>query len=134
MAGGNRKIIAEINITPLTDIFLVLLIIMMVVTPLLDFTGLSASLGSADAPAAAQDDKKVLSVEVTAAGPYKVGGVEIAAEALGGKLREEAPSHTAGIVLDVDPLAPLERLTRVMDLCQTSGITQISISEGGPKS
>jgi biopolymer transport protein ExbD/biopolymer transport protein TolR len=134
MNNNGRKIIAEINITPLTDIFLVLLIIMMVVTPLLDFTGLSASLGSADAPAAAQDDKKALSVEVTVAGPYKVGGEEIAADKLAGKLRAEAPSHTAGIVLEVDPLAPLERLTRVMDLCQSTGITQISISEGGPKS
>ena len=37
---GQRKTFNEINITPLTDIFLVLLIIMMVIAPLLDQQGL----------------------------------------------------------------------------------------------
>ena len=35
------KMFTEINITPLTDIFLVLLIIMMVIAPLLDQQGLN---------------------------------------------------------------------------------------------
>ena len=38
-----RKTFNQINITPLTDIFLVLLIIMMVVAPMLDQQGLSLS-------------------------------------------------------------------------------------------
>ena len=70
---GKSKTIAEINITPLTDIFLVLLIIMMVVTPMLDFTGLSATLGGGEtAEAAAPSDEKVLPVVITAEGPYRV--------------------------------------------------------------
>ena len=36
-----RQTFNEINITPLTDIFLVLLIIMMVIAPILDQQGLS---------------------------------------------------------------------------------------------
>ena len=36
-----RETFNEINITPLTDIFLVLLIIMMVIAPLLDQQGIS---------------------------------------------------------------------------------------------
>ena len=36
-----RETFNEINITPLTDIFLVLLIIMMVIAPMLDTQGLS---------------------------------------------------------------------------------------------
>ena len=36
-----RETFNEINITPLTDIFLVLLIIMMVIAPLLDKQGIS---------------------------------------------------------------------------------------------
>ncbi len=127
------NIIAEINITPLTDIFLVLLIIMMVVTPLLDFTGLSAALGSTDAPAAAPSDDKALTVEITIDGPYRVGGEEVAVEALAAKLKAEAPAHKAGLALEVDPAAPLERLTRVMDLCQSTDITDLSISEAKPK-
>lgn len=34
--GGRRQTFSEINITPLTDVFLVLLVIMMIVAPLLD--------------------------------------------------------------------------------------------------
>ena len=41
MAKQKRQVFSEINITPLTDIFLVLLIIMMVIAPLLDQQGLS---------------------------------------------------------------------------------------------
>ena len=39
--GRNRDTFNEINITPLTDIFLVLLIIMMVIAPMLDQQGLN---------------------------------------------------------------------------------------------
>jgi biopolymer transport protein ExbD len=122
------RTIAEINITPLTDIFLVLLIIMMVVTPMLDFTGLSATLGGGEtAEAAAPSEAKVLGVVITAAGPYRVGPDEVAPEKLAAKLRAEAPMHAAGLAIEVDPAAPLERLTRVMDLCQELGITKVSI-------
>ncbi len=41
MARQKRQVFNDINITPLTDIFLVLLIIMMVIAPLLDQQGLS---------------------------------------------------------------------------------------------
>ena len=128
------KVIAEINITPLTDIFLVLLIIMMVVTPMLDFTGLSAALGSGDAAAAAgPSEEKVLSVVITAEGPYRVAEEEVSPESLGAKLRAEAPEHAAGLAIQVDPAAPLERLTRVMDLCQELRIFEVSITEtAGP--
>jgi biopolymer transport protein ExbD/biopolymer transport protein TolR len=132
MKANERKIIAEINITPLTDIFLVLLIIMMVVTPLLDFTGLSTALGSSDAPAAEPSDDKALTVEITASGPYKIDGKEVAPEAIADKIKSEAPSHKAGLLLEVDPTAPLERLTRVMDVCQANGISDLSISEAKP--
>jgi len=132
MKKREQKIIAEINITPLTDIFLVLLIIMMVVTPLLDFTGLSTALGSTDAPAETPSDDKALTVQVTVDGPYRVGGEEVTADALAAKLKAEAPSHKAGLLLEVDPTAPLERLTRVMDVCQSNGITDLSISEAKP--
>ena len=116
MKNREQKIIAEINITPL-----------------LDFTGLSTALGSTDAPAAAPSDGKALTVEITAEGPYKIGGEEVAPDAIAAKLKAEAPSHKAGLLLEVDPTAPLKRLTRVMDVCQSSGITDLSISEAKPK-
>ena len=41
MAGNKRDTFNEINITPLTDIFLVLLIILIVIAPLLDIQWLN---------------------------------------------------------------------------------------------
>ncbi|MCC6153561.1 MAG: biopolymer transporter ExbD, partial [Candidatus Hydrogenedentes bacterium] len=40
MRAHNKGVMDEINITPLTDIFLVLLIIMMVVAPMLNYLAL----------------------------------------------------------------------------------------------
>lgn len=131
MAGKpNPNVIAEINITPLTDIFLVLLIIMMVVSPMLDFTGLSATLGGGEtAEASTPSEDKVLGVVITPAGPYRVGKEDVAPEQLAAKIAAEAPAHAAGLAIEVDSAAPLERLTRVMDLCQELGITEVSVAE-----
>lgn len=122
-----RRIICEINITPLTDIFLVLLIIMMVLTPLLDFTGLSAEL-TGDGTAATDDKVDAIQIDVTPQGPFRVDGEEAALEDLLEVLRKAALAHPDGAVLTVDGESPLERMTSVLDRCQAAGITKVSIS------
>ena len=57
--GGNRSPMAEINVTPLVDVMLVLLIIFMVSAPLLT-TGVPVDLPQARAPAMEMDNEKLL--------------------------------------------------------------------------
>jgi len=72
-AKARRQLHDEINITPLTDVFLVLLIIMMVVAPLLHVTRTDIQPPQVEAGAAI--NKAKLLVEVTRDGIYFVEGV-----------------------------------------------------------
>ena len=61
-----RETFNEINITPLTDIFLVLLIIMMVIAPLLDQQGISLTVPENVEQSQMNDkESKILTVMVT---------------------------------------------------------------------
>ncbi len=64
-SGGEQKLKAEINVTPLVDVVLVLLIIFMVVTPMLT-RGREVSLPLASAPDAAHESIDAIVVTVTA--------------------------------------------------------------------
>ena len=56
----------EINITPLTDIFLVLLIIMMVIAPMLDQQGLNLAVPEVVNAEQIKQDSKIIDVFRTA--------------------------------------------------------------------
>lgn len=134
MKARAERTICEINITPLTDIFLVLLIIMMVVTPLLDVTGLQTSKTSdGDASAEQTEDPKMAQVEIDGAGKFyliddKGKANELFKGALTEALRSGATNYPDGISLEVSPDAPLEFLTTVLEACQTSGVGPIKVS------
>lgn len=72
--GGARQVFGEINITPLTDIFLVLLIIMMVVAPMMDQS--RADIKPPQLSSGGDIDPGKLTVEVTRDGTFYVSGEE----------------------------------------------------------
>lgn len=139
MKTGKQKVIGEINITPLTDVFLVLLIIMIVVNPLLQTTGVSTSVSeqsqeSAEKPKdeddgdGKKDESKVLTINIDAAGEYSIGSDILDNDLIKQRILAEAASHPEGILLNVDPLAPLERMTDIMDFARSAKIEGISLS------
>ena len=69
----------EINITPLTDIFLVLLIIMMVIAPLLDQQGLNLAVPEVVNQEQIAKDSKIMNFTVTSDNRYLFNDTEIAA-------------------------------------------------------
>jgi len=74
-----RQTFNEINITPLTDIFLVLLILMMVIAPILDQQGLSLAVPEYVEENQQNKESKILSVTVTQDNKYMIDDVEVAA-------------------------------------------------------
>ncbi len=84
---GRRKVINEINITPLTDIFLVLLIIMMVVAPMMQ--SVDATIKPPKVEGGIAVDQNRLTVEVTAEGKFLIDGNTIAEEELSKALIKE---------------------------------------------
>ena len=66
--GGKGKVKSEINVTPLVDVVLVLLIIFMVVTPMLQ-KGRPVQLPNTTNPAALPEDENELLISVAFTGP-----------------------------------------------------------------
>lgn len=73
---GGRQNFSEINITPLTDVFLVLLIIMILIAPLINQSSLKVEPPVAQHGKAEQKNKTI-TVEVSKEGIIAVNGIKI---------------------------------------------------------
>ncbi|MBI3590722.1 MAG: biopolymer transporter ExbD [Candidatus Melainabacteria bacterium] len=76
---GGRQTFSEINITPLTDVFLVLLIIMILIAPLINQSSLKVEPPVAQHGKAEQQNKTI-TVEVSKDGIIAINGVKISDE------------------------------------------------------
>ena len=124
-----RKTFNEINITPLTDIFLVLLIIMMVIAPLLDQQGLNLAVPNMIEVQDEIKDSKLIKVTVTNTDTYFLNGEEIAVDNLASIISSEAKVNTDGLLILTEPDATHGAVVKLMDEARNVGVTSISISE-----
>jgi biopolymer transport protein ExbD/biopolymer transport protein TolR len=86
--GGHKKtMFTSINITPLTDIFLVLLVIMMVVAPFMH--QMRSDVKLPDVVSGSEAQKDVVSVDVTSDGKYFIDDIEVPLERLVDILRQK---------------------------------------------
>ena len=119
----------EINITPLTDIFLVLLIIMMVIAPLLDQQGLNLTVPENVAQETVNNkESKILTVSVTADNKYYISGEEVQAAELETILKTQAKNYPDGMMIQTDGDATHGAVVKLMDSARNSGITSISVT------
>ena len=122
-----RKTFNEINITPLTDIFLVLLIIMMVVAPLLDQQGISLSVPENVEEQQIDKDPQILTVYVSGAGKYYINNEEIETDRLGSTLANEIKNYPDGLLIKTDEEAKHGAVVILMDKARYAGVKAISI-------
>lgn len=120
----------EINITPLTDIFLVLLIIMMVIAPLLDQQGLNLTVPDMVEQSKVKETK-TMTIEVTGNDKYMFGGQEVSQNDLGSLIKEKAKTLPDGLLIEASPDATHGAVVKLMDSARNSGVTSISMSQGG---
>jgi biopolymer transport protein ExbD len=127
-------VFADINITPLTDIFLVLLIIFMVTTTAIhdqsrnQTAGLEVHLprGSAQATAGAAHD---LAVAVLEDGRTVVGGKVVDAATLEQVFAQTASSRPETVVLvQADQGVAHGKVVAVMDLARRLGLSNLAIA------
>ena len=121
-----RKTFNEINITPLTDIFLVLLIIMMVIAPLLDQQGLNLTVPE-NVKAENVKEAKTINFVVTNDDKFMLDGQEISAEQLESVISSQAKTLTDGLLIQSDPEATHGAIVKLMDSARNSGVTNISV-------
>lgn len=122
-----RKTFNEINITPLTDIFLVLLIIMMVVAPLLDQQGISLSVPENVEAEKIEKDPQILTIYVTKSNQYFINNEEIAPDMLGTTLSQQIKNYPDGLLIKTDADATHGAVVKLMDKARYAGVKAISI-------
>ena len=127
-----EDIVAEINITPLTDIFLVLLIIFMVTTSVISSQGKNVDLPSA---AIAAQTPSGVTVTVTSGDEISIDGKVVRAEQLGPALKAAlANSREKLVILRGDRDVVLGRAVSILDQAQQAGATGIALATQPPRS
>lgn len=128
-ASNRRDSFNEINITPLTDIFLVLLIIMMVIAPLLDQQGLNLMIPTEHEAKKQEKESKIITVNVTESGEYKLNGQSVEPEKLLTRIEETYKEQKDGLLIEADKESTHGAVVKVMDAAQQVGIKNISVVE-----
>ena len=124
----NRDTFNEINITPLTDIFLVLLIIMMVIAPMLDQQGLNLTVPENVAQEQQQKETKIMTIMVDAGDKFYLDGAEIP-DKLESTIKSQASNYPDGLMIRTDADSSHGAMVKVMDSARNSGITAISVDQ-----
>jgi biopolymer transport protein ExbD len=124
--GGRSRIMADINITPLTDIFLVLLIIFMVTSVAMVDTGANVILPEVDETGSAPRE---ITVTVTPLRELFVNGEPVGLENLQATLAELlAGRPDTPVVLQGDREVLLGDAVQILSAAQRAGATQVAIA------
>ena len=127
LGGGDEQPIAEINVVPLVDIILVVLIIFMVTAPMVLKPTIDVNLPKA---ASGEDTPPTpLTIAIGHDGEVALNGkpaslTEVAAFAT--SLAKDKPDTAA--ILEADKSVTLERLTELIDVVKASGIKKVAFS------
>ena len=123
---GARTTMSEINVTPMVDVMLVLLVIFMVTTPLIQ-QGVKVNLPETRAaPVEAADKKLVLSVDISKR--VYIGEVEVKLAELEEKLKTNAKAQAdKELYLHADRDLPYGVVVDVMAQAQRAGITNVGM-------
>lgn len=125
MQSNDDEIIAGINVTPLVDITLVLLVVMMITAKAIVSQALPMDLPKA---ASGSEQQDVFSVSLGAAGETAVNQQRVPSEDAILAMAREAHAKNAEVraVIKADAQVPHGRVVRVMDLLKQAGIAKVA--------
>ena len=123
------KVNSDINVTPMVDVMLVLLIIFMVVTPMLQ-KGASVDMAKTDNPAPMQDADKedAVIVAVQKDGVIYLGNDRITPDQLTQKVRDKLDRKTdKRVFVRADAHAKYGMVVDVVDNVRSAGVDQLGL-------
>jgi biopolymer transport protein TolR len=129
--GGNKGgAIADINVTPMADIMIVLLIIFMVITPMLQ-KGVDVVLPKAGNTEERKDEPKTITLAIKKDKTLYIGGTKIenVAEFVP-QLKERLDEATDGsklVFLKADAELEYAEVMKVMDLAREAGVEEVAL-------
>jgi biopolymer transport protein TolR len=133
MALANRnegaKVNSDINVTPMVDVMLVLLIIFMVITPMLQ-KGISVDMAKVNNPTPMEDADKedALLVSVMRDGTVYFGSDKVAVDSLTGKVRDRLTNKVnKEVYLKADARAHYGKVVEVVDAVRAAGVDDLGL-------
>ena len=124
---ARRRPLSEINVTPLVDVMLVLLIIFMISAPLLT-VAVPVDLPETEA-SAVEASQEPVTVSLNSAGTIFVGEREVAFESLIGAVLDDGgdDARDRPLFLRADAKVPYESVARVMARLSTNGFVKLNL-------
>ena len=124
-----KKVNSNINVTPMVDVMLVLLIIFMVITPMLN-NKVNVDLPKADAAKIMEDANKedAVIVAVTRDGSTYLGGDKVTVDDLGTKISAKLENKTSKeVYLRADVRANYGKVMDAVDGIRTAGVSELGL-------
>lgn len=125
---NHERLISEINITPLTDVMLVLLVIFMVTTPLIMAQSIKVRLPGASSSGAETEGAAAI-VSIGEDGLYAVNGVPVPLSGISDRLKQEfRRTGSSSVIIRADMDARHSFVVQALDSARSAGASKLSIA------
>jgi biopolymer transport protein ExbD len=124
-SGGDDGMMVDMNITPLVDVMLVLLVIFIITAPLIVPQSIQVTLPSTEA-LAQQDQANNAQLQVSADGHISLEGQTMTLTQLGVALRERAAQPNFQLQVLADERVAYGVVAKVMAVAQSNGANKLS--------
>lgn len=122
---SNQDMMSEINVTPLVDVMLVLLIVFIVTAPLLS-QSLEVNLPKTAAVPGRMDTKQQI-LTINAQGQITLESIELDDEKLAKRLADSAAAQdNFELHVHADTAVPYGRVAQIMAIAQGAGVSKLS--------
>ena len=128
-----KKVNSNINVTPMVDVMLVLLIIFMVITPMLN-NKVNVDLPKVTAATImdAANKEDAITVAITRDGKVFLGGDQVPLEELGSKVadllaKKTDPAADKSVYLRADTRSNYGKVMDAIDSLRTGGVSQLNL-------
>lgn len=125
-------LMADINMIPLIDVALVLLIIFMVLTPILVSSQIKINVPKAVTGIA--PDAEPIKIQITSKQSYYVDGQMVALDDLANALRRKIGDNKSPVVLiEADSSVPFDFVVKAMDCAREMGAQKLGVAVSSQK-
>lgn len=123
--GRTATSLSEINVTPLVDVMLVLLVIFMVTAPMLQ-TGIDVELPETQNVREIDPEERII-LSISRQGEIFYGSQSILFDAIPGRLKQDAKGPKDAIFLRADKDVKWNAIVSVIDSVRGAGFTEIKL-------
>lgn len=134
MGGGSGESFTEINVTPLTDVFLVLLVIMILIAPLIDKSDLKIK-PPETRNAKKDDESKAIFIDIDKEGQIAINGKFVEKGASSDQLKEKiqdlqrrAGKDDVPVTVNADGDAKQRDVVAIMTAAAAAGIKRMRVA------